>query len=55
MHGSFALIKTKGFAGPKAWLLIKHDDEYVKKDYNANDYEISAISGKSIEEIKKEK
>lgn len=53
IQGSFALIKTKGFGGPKAWLLIKHKDEYVKSDYNANDYDFSAVSGKSIEEIRK--
>ncbi len=51
LHGSFALVKTRGFAGPKAWLLIKHNDKFVKKDYNANDYDFSAVSKKSIEEI----
>lgn len=51
LQGSFALVKTKGFAGPKAWLLIKHADDSVKKDYNANDYDFSAVSGKSIKEI----
>lgn len=55
LQGSFALVKTKGFAGPKAWLLIKHDDEFVKKDYNANDYDSSAKSGKSINEIREGK
>ncbi len=34
---------------------IKHADEYVKKDYNANDYDFSAVSGKSIKEIEKGK
>lgn len=52
LKGSFALIKTHGFAGPKAWLMIKHKDEFVKNGYNANDYDFSAVSGKSIQEIK---
>jgi bifunctional non-homologous end joining protein LigD len=54
LQGSFALVKTKGFAGPKAWLMIKHRDEYVKEGYNANDYDFSAVSGKSIKEIREE-
>lgn len=54
LQGSFALVKTKGFAGPKAWLIIKHLDEFVKKDYNANDYDLSAVSKKSLEEIAKD-
>ncbi|HLL60751.1 MAG TPA: DNA polymerase ligase N-terminal domain-containing protein [Candidatus Nitrosocosmicus sp.] len=52
LTGSFALIKTKGFGGPKAWLLIKHNDESVVDGYNANDYDFSAVSGKSINEIR---
>lgn len=52
LKGSFALVKTKGFAGPNAWLLIKHNDECVKSGYDANDYDFSARSGKTIEEIR---
>lgn len=51
LHGSFALVKTKNFGPKNAWLLIKHNDEYVEKDYDANDYDTSAISGRSIKEI----
>jgi bifunctional non-homologous end joining protein LigD len=51
LHGSFALVKTRGFGPKNAWLLIKHKDEYVKKDYDANKYDFSAKSGKSIKEI----
>lgn len=54
IQGSFALIKTKGFGGPKAWLLIKHKDEHVKAGYNANDYDFSAVSGKSMQQISEE-
>lgn len=51
MKGSFALVKTRGWGPKNSWLLIKHQDDFVQKDYNANDYDVSAVSGKSIEEI----
>ncbi len=52
LQGSFALVRPKGFAGGRdSWLMIKHRDEYVKKGYDANDYDFSAISGRSIDEI----
>ncbi len=56
LKGSFALVKTKGFppgkASEKAWLLIKHDDKAVQKDFDAKDYKFSAVSKLSLEEIK---
>lgn len=56
LKGSFALVKTKGFppgkAGKNAWLLIKHDDEAVKGGYDAKDYDFSAVSNLSLEQIK---
>lgn len=56
LSGSFALVKTKGFppgkAGKNAWLLIKHNDKFVKEGFDAKDFNSSAVSGKSIEEIK---
>ena len=51
MKGSFALIKTKGWGPKNSWLLIKHKDEFVQPDYDANNYDFSAKSHKSIEEI----
>jgi len=52
LRGSFALVRTKGFRGAKdAWLLIKHKDEYCESGYDANDYDISAVSGHSLAEI----
>jgi len=55
MKGSFALVKTKGFPpGVKnAWLLIKHKDKYVVEGYDAKEFDISAKSGKSLNDIKK--
>lgn len=51
LKGSFALVKTKGFAGLRAWLLIKHRDEYAKEGWDAKDYDFSEVSGRSISEI----
>lgn len=52
LRGSFALVRTKGLGGSKeAWLLIKHRDGYCKQGYNANDYELSASSGRTLAQI----
>ncbi len=52
LQGSFALVRTKGFGGSKeSWLLIKHRDKFSKAGYDANDYDVSAVSGRSISEI----
>ncbi|CAN5162878.1 hypothetical protein BH11PAT1_BH11PAT1_6780 [soil metagenome] len=52
MKGSFALVKTKGWGPKDSWLMIKHNDEYVVKDYDAKDYDFSAVSKKTIQEIR---
>jgi bifunctional non-homologous end joining protein LigD len=52
LHGSFALVKTRGWGPKNSWLLIKHMDEHVVKDYDANDYDFSARSKKTLDEIK---
>ena len=54
LHGSFALVKTKGWGPKNSWLLIKHLDEHVVKDYDANTYDSSAVSKKTLEEIKQD-
>jgi len=51
LRGSFALVRTAGLGGKEAWLLIKHRDKYSKKGYDANDYDFSAVSDRSITEI----
>lgn len=51
LHGSFALIRTRGFGGKVSWLLIKHHDQYVQQGYDANDYDYSAVSNRSLAEI----
>ncbi|HXQ93290.1 MAG TPA: DNA polymerase ligase N-terminal domain-containing protein [Nitrososphaerales archaeon] len=52
LQGSFALVRTKGFGGMKeSWLFIKHRDQYAVKGYDANDYDFSARTNKSLAEI----
>ena len=51
LKGSFALVKTNGFGGKNAWLLIKHMDKYVKEGWDAKDYDFSEVSGRSLAEI----
>ena len=49
LQGSFALVRTAGFGGSKeSWLMIKHRDQFAQKGYDANDYDVSARSGKSM-------
>jgi bifunctional non-homologous end joining protein LigD len=55
LKGSFALVRTKGLGGTReAWLLIKHRDRYCKPGYDANAYDTSAVSGRSLAEISHE-
>ncbi len=53
LQGSFALIKTRGFGPKNSWLLIKHKDEFTEEGYDANEYDSSATTKRSIEEISK--
>jgi bifunctional non-homologous end joining protein LigD len=53
LQGSFALVRTKGLQMKESWLLIKHRDEYCKEGYDANDYDFSAVSGLSLNQILK--
>jgi bifunctional non-homologous end joining protein LigD len=51
LKGSFALVKTKNFGPKNSWLLIKHDDKYVEKGYDANKFDYSAKSKKNLKSI----
>ena len=51
LQGSFALIRTRGMGRPKSWLLIKHADGYTQAGYDANAYDSSAVSGRSLAQI----
>jgi bifunctional non-homologous end joining protein LigD len=52
LRGSFALVRTRGLGGNReAWLLIKHKDLYAVPGYDANDYDYSAESERSLSQI----
>ena len=55
LKGSFALVRTRGFGSKPSWLLIKHKDRYIKEGYDPNEYDFSAISNKTLAEIKNSK
>ena len=55
LGGSFALVRTKGLGAKEAWLLIKHKDSYCKVGYDANDYDESAVSGRTLAQIASDK
>ena len=55
LKGSFALVRTRGLGGNReAWLLIKHRDRYCRPGYDANAYDSSAVSGRSLAQISDE-
>jgi bifunctional non-homologous end joining protein LigD len=51
LQGLFTLIRVRGFRGKESWLLIKHHDEYAEMGYDANRFDFSAISNRSLAEI----
>ena len=51
LKGSFALVRTRGFGPKNSWLLIKHNDAYVQPGYDANNYDFSATTNRSMVEI----
>lgn len=54
IKGSFALIKTKNFPPGSTkdnWLMIKHQDGFVKQNYDAKNEDLSVVSGKSLRQI----
>lgn len=53
LRGSFALIKTRGFGPKNSWLLIKHKDTYIKEGYDAKNYDFSARTKRTMDEISK--
>ena len=53
LNGSFALVRTD-FGVRESWLLIKHRDEYSQPGYDANDYDCSAVSGRTLAQIASE-
>lgn len=55
LQGSFALVRTKGLGGAReAWLMIKHRDEYCVAGYDANNYDLSAATNRTMAQIARE-
>jgi bifunctional non-homologous end joining protein LigD len=55
LQGSFALVRTRISGKQESWLLIKHHDEYVQPEYDANDYDFSSVSNRTLAEIAAQK
>ncbi len=51
LRGSFALVRTAGFRGKVSWLLIKHRDGHSDAGYDANAYDFSAASKRTLAQI----
>ncbi|HET6931202.1 MAG TPA: DNA ligase D [Candidatus Acidoferrum sp.] len=54
LRGSFVLVKLKQSEKGNEWLMIKHKDAAEDSSWNIDSHDGSAITGRSIEEIKEE-
>jgi bifunctional non-homologous end joining protein LigD len=50
LRGSWTLVRVHG--REKDWLLIKHQDEFVRRDYDVLGEDLSVASGRSIQAIR---
>jgi bifunctional non-homologous end joining protein LigD len=57
LKGRFALVKMKGRGGDKdnAWLLVKDKDDAVDKKWNVEKHPESALTGRTLADIKADK
>jgi len=53
LKGSFALVRTHGFGPKNSWLLIKHADDHAQKGYDANNFDFSATTSRTLADIAK--
>src|SRR5713226_6103182 len=54
LKGSFVLVKLKQSEKGNEWLMIKHKDAAEDSSWNIDDHDGSALTGRTIEEIKEE-
>ena len=54
LRGSFVLVKLKHSEKGNEWLMIKHKDVAEDSSWNIDEHDGSAITGRTIEEIKEE-
>ncbi|HEY2351578.1 MAG TPA: DNA ligase D [Candidatus Acidoferrum sp.] len=52
VRGSFVLVKLKNSKDQKEWLLIKHKDEFVDANWDAESLAQSVVSGRTLEDVK---
>lgn len=51
LRGLFTLLRLRSSGKKATWLLLKHHDEYAIQGYDANVYDFSAVSHRSLAEI----
>src|ERR1700730_490423 len=54
LRGSFVLVKLKQSEKGNEWLMIKHKDAAEDSSWNIDEHDVSALTGRTIEEIKEE-
>src|SRR5436309_8360137 len=54
LRGSFVLVKLKHSEKGNEWLMIKHKDAAEDSSWNIEEHDGSALTGRTIEEIKEE-
>ena len=54
LGGSFVLVKLKQSEKGNEWLMIKHKDAAEDSSWNIDEHDRSALTGRTIEEIKEE-
>jgi bifunctional non-homologous end joining protein LigD len=54
LRGSFVLVKLKNSEKGNEWLMIKHKDAAEDSSWNIDEHDGSALTGRTIEEIKEE-
>ncbi|HEY6266373.1 MAG TPA: DNA ligase D [Candidatus Acidoferrum sp.] len=54
LRGSFVLVKLKHSEKGNEWLMIKHKDAAEDSSWNIDEHDGSALTGRTIEEIKEE-
>src|SRR5882762_4972410 len=54
LQGSFVLVKLKQSEKGNEWLMIKHKDGAEDSSWNIDEHDGSALTGRTIEEIKEE-
>src|SRR6266478_846565 len=54
LRGSFVLVKLKHSEKGNEWLMIKHKDAAEDPAWNVDDHDGSALTGRTLEEIKQE-